>query len=139
MLKILPQLHAEAAAQVALERYFVLQYCCGCIALTHLFLEWLYAGRPLRRWLLGLVAGLLLVGLFSGLSAGPRLKRLHLEKYGVRSTPQQRVQAGEGLQFWRTIVIAANWVIVLGLWVYMTELNTPGTSARFAAGGKFRG
>jgi hypothetical protein len=138
MLQILPPLRAEAAAYVALERYFLLQNCCGGIALTHLLVEWLYAGRPVRRWLLALVAGLLVLGLFAA-SAGPRLKRLHLEKYGTRSTPQQRQLAGEGLRFWRGIVLAANVVVVIGLWVYVTELNTPGASARFVAGGKLRG
>jgi hypothetical protein len=139
MLQILPSLHAEAASYVALKRYFVLQNWCASIALLHLLCETIYAGRPVRRWLVSLVAGLFVIGLLMGISAGPRLKRLHLERYGVRSTPQQRQQAASGLQAWRVIVLAGHLVVVIGCWMYVLEMNAAGTGARTVGAGKFRG
>lgn len=139
MLKILPRSHSGAAAQVLLDRYFIVNYWCGGIALGHLLLEWLYAGKPLQRWTPYLVTGLLAVSLFSGLSAKPRLARLHLEIYGRRSTPQQREQAGKSYGAWRRAVRFCNVVLVLGVWVHLWEISRVGTTARFVPAGKFRG
>src|SRR5580765_2964401 len=58
--------YAGAAAQVVLERYFLLQQICGGIALIHLLSEWIYMGRPLKRLTLCLLSGLLLLGFVAG-------------------------------------------------------------------------
>jgi hypothetical protein len=139
MLQILPPSHSGAAAQIVLERYFAVHYCCGGIALCHFVLEWLYAGKPLHRWPLYWVIGLLAVGLWSGLSVEPKLRRLHLELYGVRSTPHQREQAGAGIRTWQGLLQTSNWVMLLGLWIYMWEASGVGGAPRFGSAGKFRG
>jgi hypothetical protein len=139
MLKILPPAYSGAAAQVVLERYFIVQYWCGSIALSHLFLEWLYAGKPLRRWTLYLVLGLLGLGLMSGVLVQPKLKRLHLELYGVRSTPLQREQAGRSFAFWHGVMRVSNLVVVAGLWAYLWKVNGAGNPMRFVSAGKLRG
>jgi hypothetical protein len=139
MLTILPLSHSGAAGLVLLDRFFIIQYLCGGIALGHLILEWLYAGRPLQRWTLFLVASMLALSLFSGLSAKPRLSKLHLEIYGRRSTAQQREQAGKSFRAWHGAVRFGNVILVLGIWVHLWETSRPGVTSRFVAAGKFRG
>jgi Domain of unknown function (DUF4149) len=139
MLRILPRSHSGAAAQVILERYFLLQYWCGGIALGHFVFEWLYAGKPLQRWIVYWVAGLLALELFGGLIVQPSLARLHLEFYGVRSTPRQREQAGKSFPFWQEILQVSNAVVVLGLGVYLWESTNATTGARFVGAAKLRG
>jgi Domain of unknown function (DUF4149) len=129
MLRILPRSHSGAAAQVILSRYCVLQYCCGIIALGHLVLEWLYAGIPLRRWIVYWVGGLLGLALFSGMVVQPRLARRHLDFYGVRSTPQQRQEASRYLPIWHGLVQVNNGIMVLGLGVYMWQIASAGAGA----------
>jgi hypothetical protein len=131
MLKILPRSHAGAAAQVMLERYCIVQYCCGAIALAHFVLEWLYAGKSLQRWIVYWVTGLLGLTLFSGVVVQPRLALRHLEFYGVRSSTQQREQAGRSVRIWEALVQVSNVIAVLGLGVYVWESANAGTGARF--------
>jgi hypothetical protein len=138
MLRILPRSHSGAAAQVLLERYFILQYWCGGIALGHLFLEYLYAGKALQRWILYWLIGILMLGCVNGLISQPKLKALHLEIYGVRSTPQQREQAARSFRLWQGVVQTSNIVVILGLWVYLWETSAVNTGARFVGAGKFR-
>ena len=139
MLRILPRSHSGAAAQVILGRYFILQYCCGAIALGHFLLDWLYAGKLLHRWIVYWVAGLLALGLFGGRIVQPSLARLHLEFYGVRSTPRQREQASKSLRFWQEMLRVSNAVVVVGLGVYMWESTHAETSTRFVGATKLRG
>jgi hypothetical protein len=139
MLKILPPGHSGAAAHVILERFFLAQYLCGGIALCHLALEWLYAGKPLRTWTLYLVGGLLGLALLSGLLVQPKLERLHFEVYGTRSTQVQREQAGRSLGFWQGLLRFSNLVMVAGLWTYLWQVQGAGNSARFVSAGKLRG
>lgn len=139
MLEILPLSHSTAAGHVILERYFILQYWCAAIALVHLLLEWLYAGKPWRRWTLYLIGAMLGLALFSGLSVEPKLKRLHLEIYGVRSTPAQRELARSSFGLWRGVVHLSNVVVLLGLWIYLWEITSAGSGARFVSAGKLRG
>lgn len=139
MLKILPVSHSGAAAQVLLGGYFVLHYWCGGIALVHFLLEWLYAGKSLQRWIVYLIAGILALGLFGGLLIEPKLTRLHMEIYGIRSTPQQREQASRSFRVWKGAMHMANMAAILGLWVYVLETSNALTGARFVSTGKFRG
>jgi hypothetical protein len=139
MLKILPRSHAGAASQVVLERYFVLQYWCGSIALVHLLAEWLYTGKAFPRLGLYLTATLLGLALLGGLWVQPRLRRLHLEMYGVRSTPQQREAAGKSIRLWHGIASGLNFVAILGLGAYALQCSRASSAPRFVSANKFRG
>ena len=139
MLRILPPLHAGAAAQVLAHDFYVLQYWCAAIALAHLVVEWLYAGKPVPRWSAYLVIGLLALALFNGLLAQPRMKRLHLERYGRYSTPQQREKAGQWYGVWQTAVHLVNVCVILGVWVHLWEVSSSGTIARFVGAAKYQG
>jgi hypothetical protein len=143
MLQILPQAYSGAVAQVVLERYFLFQYWCGGIALGHLVLEWLYTGRPLRNWTrhlsLYLVAGLLGLTLFGGMVLQPRLKRLHFELYGPRSTELQRQNAQRSMAVWRGVMGLSNLIMAGGLWVYLWQVKSGTNTARFVSASPLRG
>jgi len=138
MLRLLGLPHAGAAALVVAQHCFMLQSVCGAIALAHLVAEWLYAGKPIRRWPTYLVTGLLGLALLGG-SVQPKLQRLHLEMYGMRSTPQQRTRAGAAFRNWQAVVQAANVVSILGLAIYVWQVASAGMAARFVSATKFRG
>jgi hypothetical protein len=138
MLRLLSLPHAGAAQLIVAQHAFVLQSVCGAIALSHLVAEWLYAGKPIQRWPTFLVAGLLGLALFGALLQ-PKLQRLHLEMYGVRSTPQQRARAGAALRSWQAVVQAANVFMIVGLAIYVWRVNSVGIAPRFVRATKFRG
>ena len=139
MMRILPPLHRGAAAQVIMERYFLVQYCCGGIAVAHWTIETLYAGKSLQRWVPYWIVGILVLELCSGLWVEPKLKRGHLEIYAPRSTVQQREQASRTFGFWHTVVQISNLVVMLGVGAYVWEQNRPPAAARFVGAAKFRG
>lgn len=131
--------HVGAAAQVVLERYFAFHQWCGGIALVHLLAEWLYTSRPLRRWLLYLVVALFGLGLIGGHFLQPKLQRLHLEIYGIRSTEPQRQQARTSFKIWHGVAQTTNLLMALGLFAYLLQVTSSQNPARFVSGNKFRG
>jgi hypothetical protein len=138
MMKILPPSHAGAAAHIVLDRCLKVQCWCGGIGLAHLLADRLYTGKPWRRGVLILVLGLFALGLFNSVSAAPRLKRLHYEIYGLRSTPVQREQARHSLGVWQGLLRFAGVLEAAGLWAYVWQLNRT-ENAGYATVGKFRG
>jgi hypothetical protein len=139
MRAILPPSHAGRAWQIVLERYFVLQYWCGGIAVVHLLAEWLYTGRPLKPWAVYLALGLLGLGLAGGLWLRPKVIKLHLDLYGVRSTPQQRENARHPLRNWERILQASQYLAAIGLLVHLIQTSGPVGAPRFLNGNKFKG
>jgi hypothetical protein len=139
MLSILPPAYSGAAAQVILNRFFLVQYWCGGIAVAHLALEWLYTGKPPRNWVLYLVVGLLGLAVVSGAVVRPRIERSHLDLYGAGSTQAQREQGGRSLGTWQGLMRASNLVMVAGLWVYLWQVGSGESSARFVGASKVRG
>src|SRR5215207_11373083 len=63
--------------QFVFERFFYLQCICATLAIAHQLAEWVYLGRNLQRWVMGLLAALLLTGLVDGLILAPRLRSLY--------------------------------------------------------------
>ncbi len=139
MLRLLPLSHSGAAELIIAQHGFVLQYFCGAIALGHLVVEWIYAGKALRRWPTYLVGGLLGLALLGGQVLQPKLQRLHLEMYGVRSTRQQRERAGAAFRSWQLVVHAANVLTIFGLATYVWQVTSTGIAPRFVGATKFRG
>jgi hypothetical protein len=137
MIQLVGKPRAGAAAQIVLERYFVLQHWCAGIALAHLLSEWLYTGRPWQRSTLALLLVLLALGLAGGYGLMPRMKQLHLRMYAVQLTPAQRGQAER--VFWPLHGAAQvmNLVVIAGVLVYLWQMTSSGGSSRL--GGKFRG
>lgn len=139
MRNVLPLSHAGAAELIITKHYFVLEYCCGLIALAHLVAEWLYAGKPIHHWPTYLVAALFTVAVLNGQMVQPKLQRSHLEMYGVRSTPQQRSRATEAFRSWQVALHAANVLMILGLTTYVWQVTSVGITPRYVSATKFRG
>lgn len=130
--------HAGAAQLIVAQHCFALQSICGAIALSHLVAERLYAGKALQRWPTYLVAGLFVLALLGGL-VQLKLQRLHLEMYGMRSTPQQRARAGATFRRWQAAAQAANVLMIFGLATYVWQVTSAGIAPRFVSATKFRG
>lgn len=129
MLRLLGRPHAGAAAQIVLERYFLVHHICGVIALVQLLMEWLYSGRSLKRLLTGVVVLLFGLGLAGGLWLQPKLQSLHLAKYGVKSTPEMREAANQSFRVWHGVSQGMNLLMLVGLgWYFWSQ--TPGQPPR---------
>ena len=139
MLAILPQSHAGRAMQIVFERFSVLQYWCGGIALAHLLTEWLYSGKPLRPWTLYLVSGAVALAVVGGFWIEPRVKKLHLDVYGVRSTPQQREQSRRSLVVWGDAFGVVQYLMVIGPFLHLLQVTAAGSAPRFPHAAKFKG
>lgn len=143
MIQLLGRPHAGAAAQVALERYFLFQHWCAVIALTHLGAEWLYTGRTISRLRLGLVLSIFALGLAGDLWLLPKMKQWHLDIHGARSTPQQREAARQAFGLWHGVAQGANLLVAAGLLVHFWQVSHltdwPNLSSKKKFEDKFRG
>ncbi|HEY9173589.1 MAG TPA: DUF4149 domain-containing protein [Verrucomicrobiae bacterium] len=128
-----------AIAQVLIARYFTFQLICGVIAALHLFTEWLYLGRPMRRFTGYLLVGLLLLGLAGDFGMQPKIKRLHAAKYAVNATPQSREAAARSLAAWHGVAQSVNLLMLAGLVVYVWRVANPSEATRFVPAVKLRG
>jgi len=126
------------AAEALVARFFLLQYWCGAIALTHLLGEWLYCGRPARRFNLTLVLAMLAVALAGGLWAQPKMNKLHLVKY-FGTVPEQRTEAGKTFAIWHAASETANLLVMGGLILYLWRVSGIPESPRFGGFNKIRG
>ncbi len=139
MLRLLPISHAGAVELVFSGRFYQFEYWCAGIAVGHLLADWLYTGKPLRKWssyVLGVIAG---TALLSGTLLLPKAQQLHLEAYGMRSTPQQRQRAAKAFKSWEVVIHSANVITLIGITAYFWQISAGGTGARFGGGSKFRG
>jgi len=126
------------AAQSIVARYFVLQYWCAGIALAHLIGEWLYCGRPLWRFNLGLILVLLSLSLAGGLWMQPKMRSLHLAKYFGRTTEQQQ-QAGRAFAVWHAGAETVNLFVMGALVLYLWRVSKEPEHPRFVSFSKIRG
>jgi predicted membrane protein len=126
-----------AIAQVLIARFFGLQLVCGGIALAHLVAEWLYLGRPLRRFTAYLLVVLLSLGLVGDLGMQPRIKQLHRAKY-TSPSPQVRASAARSLAIWHGVAQGVNLLMLGGLVVYLWRMTNPPDATRFASARKLR-
>src|SRR5580700_399780 len=120
--KLLTEPGVGFAAEAVVARFFVLQYWCGAIALAHLLAEWIYCGRPVRRFNLALVLGLLALALAGGLWAQPKMRTLHEVKY-FGKTPEQQAQAGKAFALWHGAAESVNLLVIGGLIIYLWRVS----------------
>jgi hypothetical protein len=112
------------AAEAVVARFFVVQYWCGTIGLAHLAAEYLYAGRPARPLVLGLVVGLFAVALVGGAWIQPKMQVLHkLHYYG--KTAEQREEAGRTFAAWHGASESVNLLVIAGLMIYLWRVSQP--------------
>jgi hypothetical protein len=131
MLKILGRPHAGAAAQLVLERYFLLQQLCAAIALFHLVAEALYLGRVIHRLSLTLLLALLALGLIGGYALQPRLQSLHTTKYHPATPEEDRAHAEVSYRIWDGVTWTLNLVVLGGVWVHLIRVTRAPDTSRY--------
>lgn len=131
--------YSVAIEQIIMARYFIFLYLTAAIALLHLLAEWLYMGRPTRKFSLVLLAGLLALVLIGGVWAEPRLKKLHATRYAASMPPDQREAAAKSFRLWQAGSQVINLVMIAGLVVYVWRVANPSDAPRFISSVKFRG
>jgi len=127
-----------AIVQVVISSYFHLQLACSIVALLHAAAEWFYLGRPLQRFGLGLLLGLLFFGFVGGYGLQPRIKELHARKYALNYTPEVRQSAAASLRVWHRMAQVVNLIMLGGLAIYLWRVARPMSTGRFAAPAKFQ-
>jgi len=139
--------YAGAIAQIVLQRYFLLFYICGAIAVVHQLAEWVYLGRPLRRITMSVLAGLLVIGGAGGLWLQPKLKHLYLIRSGMTAqytrpavpTPDaDRAQAASSFRTWHGVSSSVNLIGLAGLVLYFWRVAHPSNNLRVLSGPKLR-
>jgi hypothetical protein len=135
MKRLLPA-HHGAAAQIVLERYFIMQHICGAIALVHLLAEWLYTGKALERFSVWVVIAIFSLGLVGGLWLQPRLKELYVAKY-YGASEQQKEAAGRSFGFWHGISQGMNLLMTAGIFIYFWRVANPGPNGRSTGASKY--
>ena len=123
-----------AIAQVIIARYFDLQLVCGIVALLHAAVEWLYLGRPLQKFTLGLLLGLLFFSFVGGYGMQPKIKELHTRKYALNYAPEVRQSAARSLRVWHGMAQIVNVLMLGGLAVYLWRAANPVSTSRFVSG-----
>jgi hypothetical protein len=132
MLSFLPHAHASRAAEVMLDRYFVVQQWCAGVALAHLLLEYAQSGRYVGGWVLGLLAGLLGVSVAGGRWLGPTLHELQRVKYSTLAAAAQKAEATSRFMALNLGFEVVNVLVILVLLYYLWRLSRPTNGARFA-------
>jgi hypothetical protein len=127
-----------AIAQVIMARYFHLQLVCGIVALLHALAEWLYLGRPPRKFGLGLLVGLIALGLVGGFWLQPKIKELHTAKYAVNIPSAVQAAKAKSLRVWHGATQTANLLVLAGLAVYLWRVAHPISTTRFVMPVKFQ-
>jgi hypothetical protein len=131
MVGLLNKAYAGAAAQIVLERYFLLQMICGLVALSHLIGESLYLSRPILRWSLSLVAAIFVLGLVGGYGIQPKLKRLHLQMYAANTTPEVKTSSRKAFRIWHGLSWVVNLAALGGITVYLFRITQQGDNSRY--------
>ena len=131
--------YSVAIEQIIMARYFIFLYLAAAIALLHLLAEWLYMGRPTRKFSLVLLAGLLALVLIGGVWVEPRLKKLHATRYAANMQPDQREAAAKSFRLWQVGSQVIDLAMIAGLVVYVWRIANPSDAPRFISSIKFRG
>lgn len=126
-----------AIAQMVLDRYFVMHYLCGFLALAHLGAEWMYSGKVISRVTLWLVAGVLGMSLIGGLLLQPKLKELHRIKYAdnyrLSATPLQREAAAKSFGTLHGLARVTDFLALVALWIHLARIINTGEAPRFVS------
>jgi len=132
MLGFLPRPHASRAAEVMLDRYFVLQQWCAGVAVAHLLLEYVQSGRYMGGRVLALLGGLLGASVVGGHWLVPALHRLHRINYSALASAVQKAEAASRLTALNVAFEVANGLAMLALLYYLWRLSHPANDPRFA-------
>jgi hypothetical protein len=129
---------AGVIAQMVLERYFILQQWCSGIALVHLLAEWLYFNRLNSKaslWILLICLG---VSLLAERELMPKMKQLHLVKYAVQTSDEQKKAAERSFSILHATSMITNLLMLGGVLFYYWRLSHGNQGGKSSAGVRFR-
>lgn len=116
-------------AEIVLHRLFWTQLVCAVIALVHYLAEWLYAGKPLSKFSVGLVVVMLGIIAVGGFWLEPKMSRWHVVKYATNTTAVQKAEAAKQFGRWHGISRAFNLLVVFGVFIhFVRHSNAPATT-----------
>jgi len=127
-----------AIAAVVASRYYHITLACGVVALLHLLAEWMYMGRPARRFSFVLVAGLFLLTLIGSNAIQPASTRLNRKHY-TASQPAERDSAAKSFRLLHATTRVVNALVIGGLILYVWRVGSPSDTLRFVRPVQFRG
>ncbi len=122
-----------SVAQVLVARFFITQFWCGIIALAHLLGEWLLTGRPLQRWVIGLLLLLLGLNFVEIYWLQPKMIHLHNVMYGLgeKVTLEQAQNARASFALFHGTAQVANLLVLAGLGAYLWQICRHSVEPRF--------
>jgi len=127
-----------AIAGVIMARYYQATLACGVVALLHLLAEWLYMGRPRRKFSFSLVVGLFALTLLGSNLIQPSLARLNKKHYTALQT-EDRESAGKSFRILNVTAVTLNVFLIGGLVLYVWRVGSPSDTLRFVSPVQFRG
>ncbi|MCS7337617.1 MAG: DUF4149 domain-containing protein, partial [Verrucomicrobiae bacterium] len=101
---------AGAVLQLLTRNFYTLQIICGAVALLHMIGEWLYLGRPLRRFNTALLSSLFVLALVCKLLVSPKTERLHRLKHAPNRPAEVTSAAAKSLQVWQGLGHGLNFI-----------------------------
>ena len=128
-----------AVAQIVWTRCCEFQIVCAGIAWLHALAEWLYLGRPSRRFSFGLLAVLLALAIFGAAWVQPRVKATLRAARHPTVQVAEREAAAKSLRAWQSSSDVLDLAAIGGLLVYLWRVANPKDAARFVSSVKFRG
>lgn len=131
----LAKYYSGAVAQIILERYFIVHYICGGIALVHLMIEWLYTGRPWKKITLLIILCMLSLSLSGGMWIQPKLQRLFRTMYG--GAPQQVEEARRVFKVWHGVSQGINLLLLGGTLAVLWQISREPEGLRYSNRVKF--
>jgi hypothetical protein len=129
---------SSAIELALLPGYFHFLIFCAVIALFQTLAEWLYLGRPARKFSFSLLAALLGLAVFGGSILQPRLKTLHATRFSA-TQPASAETAAKSYRTWHGVLNAVNIVIIGGLVIHLWRNSNPSDNTKFITSVKFRG
>jgi len=126
-----------AIEMVVMSRYYHVALACGVVALLHLLLEWLYMGRPHRKFAFGLIAGMFLLTFFASNAIQPKLAELNKQRYRAQAQAD-RDRAARSFHILNVTRHVFQALIIGGLVVYVWRVANPSDTLRFLGPVKLR-
>ncbi len=126
-----------AVEAVIMGRYYHLSLACAVIALLHLLTEWLYMGRPARKFSFGLLAGLFVLAFIGSNLLQPELRDFNRKRYSS-TQPAAHESSAKSMRIVGIFATAFNVLIIGGLGFYVWRVANPSDTLRFVSPVKFR-
>ncbi len=127
-----------AIAGVVMTRYYHVMLACSLVSLLHFLGEWLYLGRPTRKFSFGLLAALFVLLIISCNAIEPSMNRFNRQRYTATQI-DDRESAGKYFRILHVTTRVFNVLIIGGLAFYAWRVGTPSDTLRFVRPVQFHG